>query len=123
MTSLYERLGGTAGIRAIVESVAGAHLENPRISQRFFPLTQDPAKLETALTHLSNFMEAGSGGPAKYTGRDMPAAHFGMNISDEEYMAAMDDIMNALAKHGRDEATQKDVLYLLYQLRPSIVRK
>jgi hemoglobin len=53
----------------------------------------------------------------------MEEAHAGMNVSDEEYMAAIDDVMGALVKHGKDETTQKDVLYILYQIRPTIVRK
>jgi hemoglobin len=123
MNTLYERLGGTAGIRELVDSIAGAHLENSRIAARFLPLTKDPAKLEATLGHLRTFMEAGSGGPAEYAGRSMEEAHAGMNVSDEEYMAAIDDVMGALVKHGKDETTQKDVLYILYQIRPTIVRK
>lgn len=123
MTSLYERLGRTSGIRAIVDTVATSHLENEVIAPRFLPLTRDPEKLEQALAYLAQFVEAGAGGPTPYEGRSMEEAHDGMNISDGEYMAAIDDIMKALATHGRDEATQKDVLFILYQLRPTIVRR
>ncbi|HRG99832.1 MAG TPA: group 1 truncated hemoglobin [Polyangiaceae bacterium] len=122
MKTLYERLGRTEGIRALVETVATNHLANPAIAKRFMPLTQDPERLATALGHLSTFLEAGAGGPAKYTGKDMVAAHRGMNISGEEYLAAMDDIMGALATHGIDEATKKDVLFMLYELKPTVAR-
>jgi hemoglobin len=63
-----------------------------------------------------------SGGPAKYTGKSMPDAHRGMNISGEEYLAAMDDIMGALSTGGIDVATKKDVLYMLYELKPMVMR-
>lgn len=122
MTSLYERLGRTEGIRALVETVATSHLANPTIAKRFLPLTQDPERLAAALGHLANFLEAGAGGPAKYTGKSMLDAHRGMNISGEEYLAAMDDIIGALSTHGIDEATRKDVLFMLYELKPSVVR-
>lgn len=46
----------------------------------------------------------------------------GMNISGEEYLAAMDDIMGALDKHGMDEATKKDVLAMLFSLKPDVMR-
>jgi hemoglobin len=122
MSTLYERLGRTEGIRALVDTVATAHLANPTIAKRFMPLTQDPDRLAGALRHLCNFLEAGAGGPTPYTGKTMPDAHRGMNISGEEYLAAMDDIMNGLTVHGMDEATKKDVLFMLYELKPTIVR-
>ena len=122
MLSLYERLGRTEGIRALVDTVATAHVANPIIGKRFLPLTQDPEHMAVALRHLCHFLEAGAGGPAQYTGKSMPDAHRGMNISGEEYLAAMDDIMGALTTHGMDEATKKDVLYMLYELKPTVVR-
>ncbi len=122
MSSMYERLGRTDGIRALVNTVAEAHLANPIIAKRFEPLAADPARLDPALQQLCNFLEAASGGPAKYTGKNMVEAHRGMNISGEEYLAAIDDIMGALAKHGIDEATKKDLLAMLYEIKPTIVR-
>jgi len=120
--TLYERLGRTEGIQALVNTVATAHLANPTIAKRFEPLTRDPDRLATALGHLATFLEAGAGGPAKYEGRSMLEAHRGMNVSGEEYLAAMDDIMGALSTHRIDETTQKEVLFMLYQLKPTIVR-
>jgi hemoglobin len=122
MTTLYERLGRSDGIRALVDTIAASHLANPSIAMRFLPLAQDPARLTVALQHLCNFLEAGAGGPAQYTGKSMPDAHRGMNISGEEYLAAIDDIMGALTTHGMDDATKKDALMMLYQLKPTIVR-
>jgi hemoglobin len=119
---MYERLGRTEGIRSLVDTIAGAHLANPTIAKRFEPLAQDPARLEVALQHLANFLESAAGGPAQYTGKSMIDAHRGMNISGEEYLAAMDDIMGALVKHGIDEGTQKDALAMLYALKPTVVR-
>ena len=122
MTSMYERLGRTDGIRALVDTIAGAHLANPVIAKRFEPLAQDPARLQVALQHLCNFLESAAGGPAQYTGRSMLDAHRGMNISGEEYLAAMDDIMKALTTHGIDDATKKDALAMLYELKPTVMR-
>ena len=68
------------------------------------------------------FFSAGSGGPEKYTGRDMKTAHKGMNISEQEYLSVMDDIMGVLEKRGIDRATRKDVLDILYSLKGEIIR-
>lgn len=119
--SLYERLGSAKGIRAIVEDIVEAHMTNPTIKSRFLPSKDDPAHLEQVKTHLCNFLGAGSGGPEQYGGRSMPDAHRGMNVSEAEYMAAVDDILAALGKHGIDEQSQKDVLAIAYSLKSQIM--
>jgi hemoglobin len=51
----------------------------------------------------------------------MPDTHRGMNISAQEYMAAIDDILATLDKHKVDEQTRKDVLAIAYSLKGEIV--
>lgn len=120
-TTLFERLGGSAGIHALVDDIVSLHMENPAIKARFQPYLSTPDKLEATKRHLCAFLEAGSGGPAAYTGRSMPDAHRGMNINASEYMAALDDILAALRKHGIDEQTQTDVLAIAYSLKGDIL--
>lgn len=119
--SLFERLGGSPGIERIVDEVARRHLQNAAISARFRPYLEPPQRLEQLKVHLARFMELGSGGPQRYTGRDMRSAHTGMNISPGEYMAAVDDIVGALTDLGVDEQSRKDVLALLWSLKGEIV--
>lgn len=45
-----------------------------------------------------------------------------MNISEQEYLAVVDDIMDVLARHDIDEAARKDVLAILYSLKGDIIR-
>lgn len=120
-TSLFERLGGSAGIARLAEEVASRHLENPVIGARFRPYLEQPQKLEQLKVHLAHFLELGGGGPARYTGRDMKSAHRGMNISATEYMAAVDDILAALVTAGIDEQTRKDVLAMTWSLKGDIM--
>lgn len=116
--ALFERLGGADGIGRLVEDVMAAHLQNPVVQTRF----QNIKDLEHAKRMAREFFGAGSGGPAPYTGRDMLTTHRGMNISEQEYLAVMDDIMGALDKHRIDETTKKDVLAILYSLKGQIIR-
>ena len=53
----------------------------------------------------------------------MPATHRGMNISEAEYMAALDDILMALDQHQIDEETKNDVLAIAYSLKGQIIKK
>ena len=119
--SLFDRLGGSDGIRAVVQDIVARHLANPVISPRFQPYADTPDKMEIIKGHLCTFIEAGCGGKAQYTGRSMRDAHRGMNINEAEYMAATDDILAVLRAHGMDEATQKDVLAIAYSLKGEIL--
>lgn len=119
--SLFERLGGSSGIAAIVDDVVARHMENPVIQARFRPYLDTPDKLDASKGHLRTFLEAGSGGTARYTGRNMLDAHRGMNISEAEYLAATDDILAVLRQHGIDDETQKDVLAIVYSLKGEII--
>ena len=121
--SLYERLGKYEGIVAIVDDIVEAHMKNPVIQARFLPYKENPEKLNATKKHLVNFLSAGSGGTQEYTGRDMPETHRGMNISEAEYMAALDDILMALDQHKIDEETKKDVLAIAYSLKGQIIKK
>jgi hemoglobin len=116
--SLYERLGGGDGIQRLVDDVIAAHLDNPVVGPRF----QAIEDLEHAKKMAREFFGAGSGGPETYSGKDMRSAHRGMNISEQEFVAVVDDILGVADKHGLDDATKKDVLAILYSLKDEIVR-
>lgn len=119
--SLYERLGGAAGISVLVDDVVAAHMNNPQIKARFLPYLEDPGHLAEVKKRLREFLGMGGGGPEQYSGRSMPDTHRGMNISAQEYMAAIDDILGALDKHKVDEQTRKDVLAIAYSLKDQII--
>jgi hemoglobin len=119
--SLFERLGGSAGIRALTDEIVALHMDNPMIRVRFRPYLETPDKLAMVKQHVCEFLEMGSGGPVQYTGRSMPDTHRGMNINEAEYMAVLDDILEALRRHRIDEQTQKDVLGIAYSLKSEIM--
>lgn len=119
--SLFERLGKSEGIRVLVDDVVARHLQNPTLKARFLPYLEQPEKVEAVKRHTCAFFEAGSGGPAQYAGRSMRDAHRGMNINAAEYMAAIDDILEALQARGADQATQSEVLAIAYSLKGEIL--
>lgn len=120
---LFERLGGTIGITAIVDDIFEAHVNNPAISARFKPYLEQPERLAKIRQHTIDFFSSGGGGPVEYKGRDMASTHQGMNISAEEYVHAMDDIMGVLEKHHIDDQSKKDVLAILWSLKETIMSK
>jgi len=118
MATLYQRLGGADGITRIVDDVMAAHLANPIVKTRF----ENIKDIEHAKRMAFEFFCAGTGGPEPYTGKDMLAAHKGMNISEQEYLAVMDDIVDAMTKNAIDAATQNEVIAILYSLKGNIIR-
>ncbi|SFZ89324.1 hemoglobin [Flaviramulus basaltis] len=121
--TLFERLGGTNGISNIVDDTVENHMNNPEVNARFLPFKNKPDHLAIIKQHTIDFFSAGSGGDAKYKGKDMITAHTGMNISSTEYMHVMDDIFTALDKNNIDEVSKKDVLAILWSLKGMIISK
>lgn len=62
--------------------------------------------------NLNEWLRSCSGGPDVYKGKDMRTAHQNMNISDNEYMAAVDDVMAALDKNGIGQREKEEVLFI-----------
>lgn len=122
MSTLYERLGAAAGIHRLVDDIIEAHMHNPVIRQRFLPY-RETEKLDVAKAHLCAFLGMGSGGPEQYEGRSMPETHRGMNINAAEYMAAVDDILTVMDRHGMDESTKNDVLSIAWSLKDEIIHQ
>ena len=117
-TSLYERLGRREGITRITADLMKNHLANPLVKMRY-ENSEDLARVERRAVE---FFCAGTGGPETYTGQDMVATHKGMNISEQEFMAVIDDAMDALQKNAIDDATRNEVLAVLWSMRKEVVR-
>ena len=120
--TLYERLGELQGITKLVDDVVDLHMSNPQVSPRFLPFKDQPERLSTIKQHTVNFFCAGSGGPQEYKGRDMVSTHKGMNISEQEFLAVIDDILGAMEKNGYQDEDKKDVLAILYSLKEGVIR-
>ena len=116
--SLYERLGRFEGISRIVNDLVDAHLANPVVAPRFLAAKD----LDRVRRLAIEFFCAGTGGPQPYTGRDLLVTHKGMNISEQEYMAVMDDILGTLEKHDIDPGTRGEVTAILYSLKGQVLR-
>ena len=114
--SLYERLGGTEGITNIASDLVDIHVANPAIATRF--ADSDIGKLKRG---AANFFISGTGGPNVYEGKDMLATHKGMNISASEFMAVLDDALEALQKNNIGQREQEEVLFVFYSMRSDVV--
>ena len=116
MTStLYERLGGTEGITKIASDLTDIHLANPRIAPRY--AKSDVTKVKNG---VATFFIAGTGGPDVYQGEDMLSTHRGMNIDSDEFIAVLDDALEALEKNNVGQREKEEVLYILYGMKSDV---
>ena len=118
--TLFERLGGEEKLRLVVDAIVEEHRKNPIIAPRFQKLTEQ--EMEASKQHAFEFFAFGTGGPVEYTGRDMRTTHSGMNISEQEFVAVMDDVLRVLKAHGIGQPEQQEVLFALYGLKAEVIR-
>ncbi len=114
--SLYERLGGEEKIRLIAADLFDNHTSNTTIRSRYVNSDRDKT-----IQLVTEFLCAGTGGTQAYTGKDMIAAHRGMNINETEYLAVMDDILAALDKNGVGDREKEEFLMIAYSLKGEIL--
>lgn len=115
-TSLYERLGGTTAISAVVDRFVANVAGDRRINGRF--ATTDIPRLKR---HLVDQICVASGGPCTYTGRDMKTTHGGMRISNADFNALVEDLVAALNHFQVPPSEQKELLGLLSPMEKDIV--
>jgi len=116
--SLYDRLGGKPAITAVVDDFVARVAADRRIN-RFFANTDVPsfkAKL------VDQICEA-SGGPCKYTGKDMKTAHAGMGVTDTDFDALVGDLVATLDKFKVPEKEKSELLGALGPMKKDIVSK
>lgn len=114
--SLYDRLGGKDAITAVVEEFVARTTTDARIKFRF--INVDATNLKKQLV---DFVCVATGGPCKYEGRDMTTAHAGMDLSDDEFGALVEDLVGALDKFKVPEKEKGEILGALGPLKPQIV--
>ena len=115
-TLLYDRLGGKPAITAVVDDFTARVAADRRIN-RFFANTDIPA---FKVKLVDQICEA-SGGPCKYTGKDMKTAHAGMGITDADFNAMIEDLVVTLDKFRVPEKEKGELLGALGPMKKDIV--
>jgi hemoglobin len=114
--SLYDRLGGSEAIVAVVDEFVGRCAGDERINGKF--ARTDVPRLKAKLVEQ---VGAASGGPVTYTGRSMRETHDGMGVTAGEFDALVEDLVATLDRFGVPAAEQSELLGILGPLRSDIV--
>jgi len=125
--SLYDRLGGEKAITAVVDDFVARLTADERVNvfrkgtgKEWNPTDKQVAMLKS---HLVNLIGQLTGGPQKYTGRDMQKTHAGMKIKDSEFDAAAADLKATLDHFQVPDREQQELLAIVASTRGDIVEK
>ena len=114
--SLYDRLGGKEAITAVVDEFVNRLVSDPRVKGRFASTDVKRFKmLNTELVCVS------TGGPCKYSGRDMKNTHNGMRISQAEFDLTAGHLAATLKKFKVPKQERDELLGIIGSLRNDIV--
>ena len=115
--TLYEKIGGEAKVRAIAEEFTAAILADDRIN---FTFAESDVKKFTQLffEQLCNI----TGGPCKYSGRDMHEAHAKLAINNAQFNAIAEDLYIAFDKVHVPYYLQNRVMVMLAPMQKDIVK-
>jgi hemoglobin len=116
--SLYAQIGGEPKLRASVDKLVEIMLVDERINFTFAETDLNKFKglLYDQICELT-------GGPCKYTGRDMIESHKKLNTTNEQFNALAEDLYKAFDSVGVPYRLQNRVMALLAPMQPQVVDK
>ncbi|MER7273810.1 group 1 truncated hemoglobin [Dactylosporangium sp. NPDC000244] len=114
--SIYDRIGGAGAVQAAVEQFYTRVLDDPGLAPYFKDVDINRLK-----SHQRAFFAAALGGPAIYAGRDMSAAHAGLNITDGAFDAVVGHLAATLTDLGVPDDDIMEIAAALAPLRAQIV--
>ncbi|WP_435007156.1 group I truncated hemoglobin [Tundrisphaera lichenicola] len=122
--SLWARLGGEPAIRAVVHDFVAKAADDPKVDFTRggkYPLDADGVKHIEQL--LVEQISSVSGGPLKYTGREMKPAHAGMAITEAQFDAIAGDLVAVLKVYRVPQKEIDELIGIIATTTDAIVEK
>ena len=116
--SLYNALGGRANIHRFVADTVQSVMRDARIRDSY-----DGTDLERLAVKLEEQFCEISGGPCKYTGKDMKTIHEDLAVSRAQFNALVENLQDAMSKNNVPSSTQNRLLALLAPMHRDVVTK
>lgn len=117
--TLYQRLGGREAIKGVVDDFIANLAADSRVNSRFKGF--DAPKIAKIQTDLADQICDATGGPCAYLGRDMKTVHKGMNITEAEWSATVEDLVKTLDKFKVPAKEQQELLAIIGPMKKDIV--
>ena len=120
--SLYDRLGGLYNIAAVVDSFIEKLVVNPTLNANpAIHAARKPERLPGLKVHVTTMVCEVTGGPCKYSGRDMKSSHAALNISEKDWEAMVADFKKTLDEFTVPAAEQEELIGIVATTKPDIV--
>ena len=113
---LYRALGGEVGIGRIVEGMLINIADDERIVEHFVD-----ADIDRLYEKLVEQLCAESGGPCEYTGDSMADSHAGMDITEGDFNALVENLVAAMDAENIPVTAQNRLLQRLAPMRGDII--
>lgn len=113
---LFDALGGTAGIRSLMDDFVARLKADPRLASAF----QDTKPAHLA-GQLSDQVCQLAGGPCVYQGPDMKDAHRNMDVTRADFNALVEVLQHSMDACGLPFARQNQLLALLAPMHRDVV--
>jgi hemoglobin len=104
-TSLYDRIGGSEGIKNMVATFYSKVVADPALRPFF-----DHVAVNKLRRMQVEFFSAALGGPVRYTGRPVIHAHHGLNITRQHFQAFVEHLFETLAGYGLSEGDRYAII-------------
>lgn len=123
--SLYERLGGVNAIASVVDRFSDEVVKNPKLNVN--PALKEwnvSGQLPGLKFMRTLWIAEATGGPFKYTGKDMAEAHKDLHVTSEEFEEFDEvgaEIANALDYFKVPEAEKQEVLAAIVARKDEVV--
>ena len=114
--SVYQAIGGRAALAAAVDDFYGRLLADPVLGP-LFPGGVGPRHRAYVITILGEAL----GGPERYRGPDIAAAHGGLGITDAHFNLAAAHLYATLDGLGVPRHLSDHIVGIVAGLRPSVV--
>ena len=121
--SLYDRLGGVYSIATVVDDFIERLLVNNTLNANK-AIAEARSRVPRAglKFQVTALVCEVSGGPCKYTGRTMKAAHEQLNISEREWQAMVADFRITLDKFKVPQKEQQELIAIVGTTKGDIVK-
>ena len=113
--SLYSRVGGISRFTLIIDELLAKLRSDPQLGRHWHNRGIDSIRMEKK--YLIDYMCELSGGPYKYTGRNMRLVHEGMGIDEDDWKVLVQHLISILSKHGIDGSTSEELLDMIVDIK------
>lgn len=120
--TLFERIGEKKGIARIITSLV-RNIEKDSSLRPYFAVSfNNPKRLKVLKIRMALHMCKMVGGPCKYKGRDMGAAHRNMGIKKKHFSKYSKALKKALKENSIPKSESKEVLALFSPMAGSVMQ-